>query len=32
MTKSVLNGPLPVEDDIAFVPKPVDTSHVSNSK
>ena len=30
MAKGVLAGPLPVEDDVAFVPQPVDTSTVIN--
>ncbi len=29
--KNVLSGPLPVDDDIAFVPRPVDTSTVNHS-
>ena len=29
VTKGVLSGPLPVEDDVAYIPQPVDTSTVS---
>jgi hypothetical protein len=29
MSKAMLSGPLPVEDDVAFVPKPVETATVS---
>lgn len=28
VAKGVLNGPLPVEDDVAYVPQPVDTSTI----
>ena len=31
LPKVVLSGPLPLEDDIAFVPKPVETANVSFS-
>lgn len=27
--KGILAGPLPIQDDLVFVPKPVDTNHVS---
>ena len=29
LPKVVLSGPLPLEDDVAFVPNPVETSNVS---
>ena len=31
VAKGVMNGPLPVEDDVAYVPQPVDTSTVRDT-
>ena len=31
LPKGIFGGPFYVEDDVAFVPKPVDTSNVNNS-
>jgi ryanodine receptor 2 len=31
LSKGVMSGPWPVEDDTAFVPEPVDTGTVSRS-
>ena len=32
LNKVILSGPLPTEDDVAFVPNPVDTTNVRNLK